>query len=157
MLKASHLIAALGLSTFVLFAHAQSAADITQRNVNQETRIRNGLQDGSLTTREAAVLEKREGQADRMQANALKDGKLTDAERARITAAENRNSRAIANVTNAISKQDGDVSNLRIVNRQADFFEMIIDVEVRDLRQLINVIASLRAANGVHQVERAKG
>ncbi len=96
MFKASHLIAALGLSALAAAASAQTAADITQRDINQETRIRNGLQDGSLTTREAAVLEKREGAADRMQANALKDGKLTDAERSRITRAENRNSRAIA-------------------------------------------------------------
>ena len=64
---------------------------------------------------------------------------------------------SIANVTNAISKQGGDVINLRIVNRQADFFEMMVDVEVRDLRQLVNVIASLRAAKGIHQVERARG
>ncbi|HEY2133065.1 MAG TPA: bifunctional (p)ppGpp synthetase/guanosine-3',5'-bis(diphosphate) 3'-pyrophosphohydrolase [Acetobacteraceae bacterium] len=64
---------------------------------------------------------------------------------------------SIANVTNAISKQGGDVMNLRIVNRQADFFEMMVDVEVRDLRQLVNVIASLRAAKGIHQVERARG
>ena len=48
-------------------------------------------------------------------------------------------------------------SCLRIANRQADFFEMLVDVEVRDLRQLVNVIASLRAAKGVHQVERARG
>ncbi len=64
---------------------------------------------------------------------------------------------AIATVTNAIAKQDGSVLNLRIVNRQSDFYEMLVDVEVRDLRQLVNVIASLRAANGVHQVERARG
>lgn len=96
MFKASLLIAALGLSALAATANAQTAADITQRDINQETRIRNGLQDGSLTTREAALLEKREGAADRMQANAFKDGKLTDAERARITRAENRNSRAIA-------------------------------------------------------------
>jgi len=64
---------------------------------------------------------------------------------------------AIANVTNAISRQDGDIVNLRIVNRQGDFFEMLVDIEVRDLRQLVNVIASLRAAGGVHQVERARG
>ncbi len=96
MFKTSHLIAALGLSALAAVANAQTAADITQRNINQETRIRNGLQDGSLTTREAALLEKREGAAERMQANALKDGKLTDAERARLTRAENRNSRAIA-------------------------------------------------------------
>ncbi len=64
---------------------------------------------------------------------------------------------ALAAVTNAISKQDGAVTNLKIVNRQADFFEMLVDVEVRDLRHLSSVIAGLRAASGIHQVERAKG
>ena len=95
MLNASKLLISLGLSALAATAGAQTAADITQRDINQETRIRNGLQDGSLTTREAALLEKREGAADRMQANALKDGKLTTQERARITRAENRNSQAI--------------------------------------------------------------
>jgi GTP pyrophosphokinase len=64
---------------------------------------------------------------------------------------------AIAEVTNAIAKQDGIIANLRIVNRQADFFEMLVDVEVRDLGHLSRVIAGLRAAGGVHQVERARG
>ncbi len=64
---------------------------------------------------------------------------------------------ALAAVTNAISKQDGAVTNLKIVNRQADFFEILVDVEVRDLRHLSNVIAGLRAAAGIHQVERARG
>jgi len=89
------LIVSLCLAACATTVSAQTAADITQRDINQETRIRNGLQDGSLTTREAALLEKREGAADRMQANALKDGKLTAQERARITRAENRNSEAI--------------------------------------------------------------
>ncbi len=75
----------------------------------------------------------------------------------RITVVADNAPGAIANVTNAISRQDGDIVNLRIVNRQADFCELLVDVEVRDLRQLINVIASLRAATGVHQVERARG
>ena len=75
----------------------------------------------------------------------------------RISVITHNEANAIANVTNAISKQDGDVVNLRIVNRQQDFSEMLIDVEVRDLRQLVNVIASLRAAKGVHQVDRARG
>ena len=64
---------------------------------------------------------------------------------------------ALANMTNAIAKQDGAITNLKIVNRQAEFVEMVVDVEVRDLRQLVNVIASLRATSGVHQVERARG
>jgi GTP pyrophosphokinase len=64
---------------------------------------------------------------------------------------------ALATVTNAIAKQDGSVANLRVVNRQDDFFEMLVDVEVRDVRHLATVIAGLRAATGVHQVERARG
>ena len=95
MFNASKLLISVGLSALAATAVAQTAANIVQRDINQETRIRSGLQDGTLTTREAALLEKREGAADRMQANALKDGKLTAQERARITRAENRNSQAI--------------------------------------------------------------
>ena len=61
----------------------------------------------------------------------------------------------LANVTNAIAKHEGSVTNLKIINRQQDFFELLIDVEVRDLRHLSNVIAGLRAVAGTTQVERA--
>ena len=63
---------------------------------------------------------------------------------------------ALATLTNAIAKQDGTVTNLRIVNRQLDFMEVLIDVEVRDVRHLSSVIAGLRAGTGITQVERAK-
>ncbi len=63
---------------------------------------------------------------------------------------------ALATLTNSIAKQDGTVTNLRIVNRQLDFMEVLIDVEVRDVRHLSSVIAGLRAATGITQVERAK-
>jgi GTP pyrophosphokinase len=75
----------------------------------------------------------------------------------RISVIASNEGNVLAVVTNAIAKQDGAVANLRIVNRQADFFEIVIDVEVRDLAHLSRVIAGLRASSGVHQVERAKG
>ena len=75
----------------------------------------------------------------------------------RVSVIADNDGPAIASITNAIAKQDGDVINLRIVNRQADFMEMLIDVEVRDLHQLVTIIASLRAAKCVHSVERARG
>ena len=62
----------------------------------------------------------------------------------------------MATLTNAIAKQDGTVTNLRIVNRQLDFMEVLIDVDVRDVRHLSSVIAGLRAATGITQVERAR-
>jgi len=64
---------------------------------------------------------------------------------------------ALATIANAIAKQDGAIANLRVVNRQADFYEVMVDVEVRDVRHLATVIAGLRASTGVHQVERARG
>lgn len=76
---------------------AQSATATTQqRDVNQQTRIENGLKDGSLNTREAGQLERQEGRIDRMQARDLRDGHLSPAEQARLNAAQNRVSGNIA-------------------------------------------------------------
>jgi len=63
----------------------------------------------------------------------------------------------LANLTNAVSKQEGTVSALKITNRQNEFFEALVDVDVRDVRHLASVIAGLRGAPGVTQVERARG
>ncbi|GAN54262.1 GTP pyrophosphokinase [Tanticharoenia sakaeratensis NBRC 103193] len=62
----------------------------------------------------------------------------------------------LATLTNAVSKHHGSVVNLKIVNRQLDFMEILVDLEVRDLQHLSNMIAGLRAAQGVMQVERAR-
>ena len=75
----------------------------------------------------------------------------------RISAIANNKPGALAALTNAVAKQDGAIANLKVVNRQQDFFEVLLDVEVRDTRHLNNVIAGLRAAGGVTQVERARG
>lgn len=75
----------------------------------------------------------------------------------RISAVAANEPGALASLTNAIAKQEGAVTNLKVVNRQQDFFEVLVDVEVRDLRHLSNVIAGLRAASGITQVERARG
>ena len=75
----------------------------------------------------------------------------------RISAIANNQNGALAALTNAVAKQDGAITNLKVTNRQQDFFEVLMDVEVRDTRHLANVIAGLRAAGGVTQVERARG
>nr|WP_194299638.1 bifunctional (p)ppGpp synthetase/guanosine-3',5'-bis(diphosphate) 3'-pyrophosphohydrolase [Acetobacter thailandicus] len=69
--------------------------------------------------------------------------------------AENVSS-VLATVTNTVSKYDASIVNLKIVNRQLDFMEILVDVEVRDLRHLSSVIGGLRAASGVTQADRAR-
>ncbi|HXX84137.1 MAG TPA: hypothetical protein VEN29_09155 [Casimicrobiaceae bacterium] len=76
-------------------ASAQTAGSTVQRDVNQQERIEQGLQNGSLNTREAARLENQEATVERIQANALKDGTLSPAEKARLDKAQNQVSRDI--------------------------------------------------------------
>ena len=64
---------------------------------------------------------------------------------------------ALAALTVAIGKQNGKLQNLRFVHRASDFSEVMVDLEVSDLRHLSNVVAALRACPGIAQVERAKG
>ena len=73
-----------------------------------------------------------------------------------VSVIASNNPGALASLTNAVSKQDGAISNLKIVHRQQDFFEALVDVEVRDVRHLGQIIAGLRGATGIAQVERAK-
>jgi len=85
------------------------------------------------------------------------DGGTKGAHVGRISAVSANSPSALANLANSIAKHEGAITNLKIVNRQQDFFEVLLDVEVRDLRHLSTVIAGLRATGGITQVERARG
>ncbi|MDW3206965.1 MAG: bifunctional (p)ppGpp synthetase/guanosine-3',5'-bis(diphosphate) 3'-pyrophosphohydrolase [Alphaproteobacteria bacterium] len=62
---------------------------------------------------------------------------------------------ALAEVTGVIGRDGGNISNLKFTSRSADFFEMLIDIEVVDAKQLNNILAALRASKHVNSVERA--
>ncbi len=60
-------------------------------------------------------------------------------------------------LSTVIAKNEGNITNLKIVNRTQQFWEMVIDVEVRNVKHLTNVIAALRATPAINAVERARG
>jgi len=64
---------------------------------------------------------------------------------------------SLGNLTTIIGKNLGNISNLKITNRSTDFFEMLIDIEVQDVRHLTNIIAALRTNPAINSVERARG
>src|SRR5262249_51536208 len=64
---------------------------------------------------------------------------------------------SLGSLTTVIGKNDGNIMNLKIVNRSTDFFEILIDVEVKDVKHLTNIIAALRATPSINSVERARG
>mgnify|MGYP003311265605 CR=1 FL=1 len=49
------------------------------------------------------------------------------------------------------------ISNILFSVRKPDFFEIIIDIEVRDANHLQNIIAALRMEKEVSSLERLKG
>ncbi|NVJ90668.1 MAG: bifunctional (p)ppGpp synthetase/guanosine-3',5'-bis(diphosphate) 3'-pyrophosphohydrolase [Methylocystaceae bacterium] len=63
---------------------------------------------------------------------------------------------ALGNLSMVIAKNNGNIHNLKIVHRTQEFFEMIIDIEVEDVRHLTNIIAALRATAEVNSVERSR-
>jgi guanosine-3',5'-bis(diphosphate) 3'-pyrophosphohydrolase len=64
---------------------------------------------------------------------------------------------SLADISNAVAKQDGAIANLKIVNRQQDFMEVLVDVDVRDVAHLSKVVVGLRGLKTIKGVERATG
>ncbi len=74
----------------------------------------------------------------------------------RVTVIAGNEPGAMASVVNAVTRQEGSVVSIKVASRQQDFAEILVDVEVRDVRHLTNIIAGLRAAPCVHEAERAR-
>ncbi|HXF90315.1 MAG TPA: ACT domain-containing protein [Candidatus Nitrosotenuis sp.] len=53
-----------------------------------------------------------------------------------------------------MSKQGGNIANLKITNRTLDFWDIIIDIEVRDSEHFASILASLRTLPITNFVER---
>ena len=63
---------------------------------------------------------------------------------------------ALADVTKIIGESQGNLTNIKTVRRSPTFFDMVIDVEVRDNRHLMSIIAALRASAYVVKVNRSR-
>jgi len=106
---------------------AQTVGSEVQRDINQQSRIEQGLQSGQLSTGEAARLERGESRIDRMESRALKDGSLSPEEAARIQRAQNQESAAInrmkhndvAGNPNSASSQRMQADAQRNINQQS--------------------------------------
>jgi (p)ppGpp synthase/HD superfamily hydrolase len=62
---------------------------------------------------------------------------------------------SLAQVATVIGEADGNIDNIKMTNRVADYTEMLIDLEVWDLKHLNDIIAGLRAKDVVSSAARA--
>jgi GTP diphosphokinase / guanosine-3',5'-bis(diphosphate) 3'-diphosphatase len=64
---------------------------------------------------------------------------------------------SLSSLSSVIAKNMGNISNLKVTDRSADFFELQVDVEVADLKHLSHIIAALRATPDISSAERLRG
>ncbi len=64
---------------------------------------------------------------------------------------------ALGDLSTIIARGGGNIANLKILTRSTDFYDMLVDIEVRDVKHLAEIMAALRATPVVNSVERARG
>tara|TARA_Y100001970_G_scaffold45236_1_gene56747 strand:- start:48680 stop:50842 length:2163 start_codon:yes stop_codon:yes gene_type:complete len=84
------------------------------------------------------------------------DGTVGEAYVGRIDMVVVNETGSLSEVTAAIARSKGNISNLKITSRKQDFFELQVDVEVADLHHLSEIIANLRAVPCVSRVKRGR-
>jgi guanosine-3',5'-bis(diphosphate) 3'-pyrophosphohydrolase len=63
----------------------------------------------------------------------------------------------LAQIAQVIAEHDGNIDNIRMTRRAPDFSDLLIDLEVYDLKHLNAIIAQLRAKPVVAKAERVNG
>ena len=82
-------------------------------------------------------------------------GDKTEGATARIVVQVRNEPGALGTIATIIGQHKANIINLRLDNRDTGLHTNIIDVEVRDLHQLMRVMAAVRATDAVTTVERA--
>lgn len=76
---------------------------------------------------------------------------------ARLTLVVSNEPGALGTISTVIGQAQGNITNLKIVNREMDFYEMMIDVFVKDTKHLEDIMSVLRTTPEIVSVQRAKG
>ncbi|MDR3515657.1 MAG: bifunctional (p)ppGpp synthetase/guanosine-3',5'-bis(diphosphate) 3'-pyrophosphohydrolase [Azospirillaceae bacterium] len=63
---------------------------------------------------------------------------------------------SLGTLSTVIGKNGGNITNLKITSRSRDLFEMLIDIDVKDVKHLTNIMAALRATPVINSVDRAR-
>jgi guanosine-3',5'-bis(diphosphate) 3'-pyrophosphohydrolase len=63
---------------------------------------------------------------------------------------------SLAAVTAVIAANGGNIFNMKVLDRNPLFFEFMVDIEVRDVAHLQNIVGALRVNNAVESVDRMR-
>ena len=64
---------------------------------------------------------------------------------------------SLGEIASAIGNNKGNIINLKLTSRKKTFFEMLVDIKVKNLNHFTNIIASIRSLDSVSSANRIKG
>ena len=64
---------------------------------------------------------------------------------------------ALGTICSFVARNGGNISNLKVVGRDPDFFTMLVDVEVKNVKHLTSIMATLRALDVISSADRLRG
>ena len=63
---------------------------------------------------------------------------------------------SLGTLSTVIGKSGGNITNIKVIARSVDFFDILLDISVTNVRHLSNIIAALRATPVINTVDRAR-
>ena len=89
--------------------------------------------------------------------DAASDSAPSGARAGRIRALVANEPGSLSVMSTVIATNEGNISNLKILSRSDKFFEFQVDIEVRDLKHLTQILAALRNETAIASVKRVRG
>ena len=63
---------------------------------------------------------------------------------------------SLGEIASTIGNNKGNIINLKLTSRKKTFFEMIVDIKVKNLKHISHIIAAIRSLEPVSIVDRDK-
>jgi guanosine-3',5'-bis(diphosphate) 3'-pyrophosphohydrolase len=82
--------------------------------------------------------------------------KNTEVMTGRLSLTVQNHTGSLGTLSTIIGKNGGNITNLKFTTRSLDFYDMYIDVQVKDARHLSDIMAALRATPIIANVDRAR-
>lgn len=109
----------------------------------------------AVHTIDCKLLEKFADEPERWLDIAWGDEADTEAHTGRLKIMLSNEPGSLGELSNLVARHNGNISNLNIVYRTVSYFELLVDIEVKDLKHLTDIIAALKASKVVSYVSRA--
>ena len=109
----------------------------------------------AVHTIDCKMLEKYSGEPERWLDIAWGDDAFNEVHVGRLKIMLANEPGALADLSNLIARNNGNIANLNITYRTVSYFEILVDVEVKDVGHLNDIIAALKASKVVSYVARA--